>query len=281
MLNFEFKIFAGFLIVVATAVLPLQSSAQLIGGGGEILPDTILALEDLHAQCIHPEERAIFTYAKSLKRLEWYRSEYYSEIEEQKMKTLAYGIVQRDTGQSVLPGYRDIRDMSVTSDAKTDPYTLTRSNYTNFYWANKPRPQYSPKDCKAHAQKWMNAFSKMERKMPGPFPELKKYLEMADPDEFMRISKKIGSCSKYEPGKHWVFINETSFNAWMSGNFSKSYGKKVILSRPIYQQLDRELAALGAAASAATHSPFESLSKTECSTLNDAIAAYESKHLRP
>jgi hypothetical protein len=263
--------------MAAMVALPLPSTAQLFGGGGEILPDTILGLEDLKAQCVSSEQRALFEYAKSLKRLEWYRHEYYSEIDEHSMKILSYGIIQRDTGRAKIAGYRDIRDMSVEADTKSDPYAFSRPNFRNIYWHSKPKPQYTDNDCKAQAKKWTNMLQAMERQIPHTFPEISRYLEMVDANEMIRISKRIGSCAKYEPGKHWAFFNETSFDAWISNNFSGSYGRKEVLSRPIYKQLERELAALGAAADAATKITFESLGKADCSTLESAIATYRAK----
>lgn len=272
--------------IALTAILAIASilcspplNAQIFGGAGEILADTILELEDLKAQCAKSEERATFAYVQALKRLEWYRSEYYSEVEEEKVRILAAGITQKETGKPKYSGYRDIRDVSPATDVSADPYALTRSNFENIYWHRRPKPNYTEKDCRKKARKWFDDIPALERKMPSTFPEVRRYLEMTDPTEFLRISKKIGSCRKYEPEKSWVFIGPTSFEAWVSNAFSKPYGRQEHLSRPIYQQLKQELFALGAAAEAATRIPFDSLGRSECSTLETAISSYMVKHL--
>jgi len=251
----------------------------MMGGGGEKLSDSILKLEDLIAQCNNEDETAIFKYVKSLKRLEWYRSEYFSEIEEDKVRTLAFGIVRKSTGKPDLPEYRDIRDIPIEADFKnTNPYAFSRTNFREIYWHQDAKPTYSTKDCKKHAKKWRDLISTLEKKMPDTFPEVKKYLEMADPSEFLRIAKKIGSCSKYGSKGKRHFIDETSFEAWISNSISQPSGKNVIVSRPILDQLKRELRALGAMANAAEKIVFDSFSESDCSTLDTAIYSYQSKH---
>jgi hypothetical protein len=253
-------------------LFPSPSPAQIFASGGEILADTILGLEDLKAQCVGPEERAVFEYVQSLKRLEWYRSEYYSPVDEQKMRTLAFGIVQRDTGRPVLPGYRDIRDTTRASDTAEDPYALVRSNYKNFYWHSKPKPQYGLQECKAAAQKWLRAATDLERKLPPPFPEVRKYLDLAYPSELLAISKRLRVC-----GNNQSFGSPTRFDAWITNNFSYSYGSREKVSPLILGQLQRELGAFGAAAEAAEKIPFGSAANASCSTLISAINTYNSR----
>ena len=262
----------GLSIFVAIALAPVASRAQIFALGGEILPDTILKLEDLKAQCIAPTQRAIFEYAKSLKRLEWYRSEQYSDKEEEKLKTLAFGIVQRDTGRPVLRSYIDMRDTVAVTDAQENPYVLSRKSFAGFYWLSKPKPQYSERECVSAAEEWLSIIPSVEKRLPPSFPEVKKYLELAYTNELMGISKRIGSCANVH-----LSISETYFDAWLSNNFSKSYSRKEAVSRPIYEQLQRELQAFGAAVDAAKKISFVRVSQAECSTLQDAINSYSNR----
>ena len=257
---------------IALLLSPCPSQAQIFANGGEILADIILELEDLKAQCLGTEERAVFEYAQSLKRLEWYRSEYYSPVDEEKMWMLALGIVQQDTGRPVLPGYRDIRDTTRASDTAEDPYALARSNYSDFYWHSKPKPKYALQACKSAAQKWLRAATDLEPKLPPPFPEVRKYLDLADPSELLAIAKRLHVC-----GINQNFGSPTRFNAWISNNFSYSYGRREKVSPLILGQLKRELGAFGAAARAAEKITFGSAADASCPTLISAINTYNSR----
>lgn len=259
----KFSVFAIF------TLWSLSSQAQIFALGGEILPDTILGLEDLKAQCIHPQQRAVFEYAKSIKRVAWYRSEEYSEVDEEKLKILASGIVQRDTGKSLLRGYLDVRDIPIVSEQQGNPYILSRENFSGFYWASKPKPSYSERDCVAAEKKWLEAIPGLEQKLPPAFPEIKKLLDLAYLNDLVSISKRIGSCTNVH-----FSVDETYFEAWLSNNFSKAYGRREAVSRPIYKQLQRELRAFGAAADAAKRINFGRARQADCETLPDAINSY-------
>jgi hypothetical protein len=253
--------------------------AQMVAfGTEEVYSDSILQLEDLYAQCVDRKDRAIFSYAKNIKLLAWYRSDTYTSEDERQMNELIGGIRLKDTGRPRFDGYVDIRDLPKERQDARSSTIFSRENYQGFFWVNKDRPNYSASDCKNKSSELENKLAAMEKKIPGTFPEIDRYLKMADPDEFLRISKAIGSCAKYSNRNPPVFVDGTRFEAWLSNNFSRAYGRKEKLSRPLLEQLQRELRALGNMASAATGIEFTQQSKAECDGLNAAIASYDAKH---
>lgn len=237
-------------------------------------PDSILALEDLLAQCVDPEQRAVFEYHKYAKLLAWYRSEWYTPEDERKMTDLAMGIKQKDTGRAQWSGYSDIRDIPHVVGNKPSPFAFSRENYPGFVWASKARPNYTSEACSVAANELKAKTDQVKNNIPETFPEIKRFEALTDPDEFLSISRIIGSCKLQGYGESILFIGPTSFDAWVSNNFSKSYGTREVLSRPLLKQLSREMTALGGMAKALTGFSSLTVNEKECAGLSRRIDAY-------
>jgi len=259
-------------------LLPLTAAGQIVGfPTEEDEPDTILKLEDLVAQCADPSERSVFQYVQNAKRLSWYRSEWFSAEREIKLNGLMYGIQRKDTGRPAIEGYADVRDLPDDSPNKSQPYQLSRNNYPDFGWVRRPKPNYTSEQCRAAARGWKLRLADVDKGIREPFPELSRYVALTDPTAFLSISRLIGDCQQHI-GRQPPFINSTSFEAWLSDNFSRSYGKQEKLSRPLYDQLRKELQALGGMAKAARGFALEKPSQSECNGVTDRLQEYFAKH---
>ncbi|MFZ6755486.1 hypothetical protein ACO0KY_19195 [Undibacterium sp. Dicai25W] len=260
-------------------VVPSSARAQIVAfPTEEKYEETILKLDDLTAQCVNHGERAIFKYVRNLKLLSWYRSESYSAVQEFQVNELSYGIALKDTGKPRYPGFLDIRDARVEDSNEAKPLIRTKMDFPGIFWVSQPRPNYSTSKCEKLSKALKSKISEMEAKIPSTFPELRKFVAMTEPEEFLKLSKLIGFCSRDGARKYPTFVGPTSFEAWISNNFSKSYGRTEVLSRPLYEQFQREMKSLGGMSEAARDIDFEEYSDGMCDGLEGKMESYDSKH---
>lgn len=259
--------------------VPASALAQWVAfSTKEKYGETILKLGDFSAQCINKKDRAVFKYVKNLKRLSWYRDEYYTVEEELQVNELSAGIILKDTGKPRIPGYVDIRDVQSTENNEAKPLVRTKRDFVGIYWIDEPRPKYTASDCENQVRALMRDIPKLEAKIPPPFPELKGYFALTEPEEFLKISKKIGFCFRDGKRPLPLFARSTRFEAWISNSFSMSYGDKEKLSRPLYAQYQKEMNALGSMGEAAQEIDFGGNAEKNCDMLEQEMMSYDSRH---
>jgi hypothetical protein len=267
------------LLLAALLALPMIVSAQIFAlPTEENEPDLILRLEDFVAQCPDQDQRNVFQYFQYTKFLNWYRSEWFSSEQEVKLKTLINGVSRKKSGRPEFEGYIDVRDLPPNQGKKPSPYELAPEHFPDFGWVRRKKPTYTPGQCNTAALSIKQRLARIDQGIRPPFPELAPFITLIGPDTFLSISRLMGDCkrSNFEPPL--PFINSTSFEAWVSNNFSKSYGKLHKLSRPLLDQLYREVRALGGMAKAAQGFTLQARSPSECGGVDSQIFDYYHKH---
>lgn len=267
------------LFLAALLALPMIVSAQIFAlPTEENEPDLILRLEDLIAQCTEQDQRNVFQYFQYTKFLNWYRSEWFSAEQEVKLNTLMNGVVRKETGRPEFDGYLDIRDLPPNQNKKPSPYELAPEHFSDFGWVRRKKPSYTPVQCSAIALSIKQQLQKINEGIRPTFPELAPFVALLEPEAILSISGLMGDCKRSTLKPPLPFIDSTSFEAWVSNNFSKSYGKLHKLSRPLLDQLYREVRALGGMAKAAQGFTLREPTASECSGVDSQIFDYYRKH---